>query len=72
MNGQLRPTIAQRRRLAAARAHRPPTTPPRLSRRQITVIAIIWLAFFAAALWLAAHDPDYLSRVVEHALGGAA
>lgn len=71
MTGQLRPTIAQRRQLAKARSRRHPNDHARPSRRQLLAIVFIWLVAFAAALWLAAHDPDYLSRAVERAIGGA-
>lgn len=85
MSGQTRMTLSQRRYLAARRdaihaaervamtAAAKPAQPPRApSRRQLIVIAFLWLAFFAGALWLAAHDPDFLSRAVERAIGGAA
>lgn len=72
MTGQLRLTLAQRRKLAKVHAHRHQPDRTRLSRRQFIAVALIWLAVFVAALWLAAHDPEYLSRVAERAVGGAA
>jgi len=72
MAGQSLHRHALLRRPDDGRERKSPISQAPLSRRQIVVATVIWLSFFVASLWLAAHDPDYLSRIVERALGGAA
>lgn len=45
--------------------------PPAVTRRQLIAAIVIISALFAGALWLAAHNPAYLSRAVQQALEGA-
>lgn len=46
------------------------TRRPALTRRQLIVLAIAWAATLALGLWLAAHDPHYLSQAVQLAIDG--
>lgn len=45
------------------------TAPARISRWRLLLAGLIWALLMAAGLWLAAHDPLYLSRAMSHLLG---
>lgn len=85
MTEQIPLTRAQQRHIAARCAaiytaeraamiaqRKPAESPPPMTRRQLVVVVVLWIAFVAAGLWLASHDPDFLSRAAQRAIDGAA
>jgi hypothetical protein len=85
MNPYLTPTIRQRRnrgdfgqrgavrhaeRISFERRHGA-TVPRRITGREFVIATLVIVIFLCGSLWLAAHDPGYLSRSVQQTLEGA-
>ncbi|MHB1057281.1 MAG: hypothetical protein ACYC0F_05295 [Rhodanobacter sp.] len=64
-----REAIYTAERLAVDRLH-PPHTRTAPSRRQVTTVLVLWALFLGGGLWLAAHDPGFLSRAAQCAIEG--
>jgi hypothetical protein len=62
---------AERTSYLCRRASRPLSTPrPKVTSRG-ALFAIVWALVLASGIWLAAHDPHLLSRVVQRVVGAA-